>query len=105
MNRFMRLIVMFDLPVITDKERKIATNFRNFLLDDGYIMMQFSVYSRICKNNDDLQKHINRLKIHSPKNGNIRMLQITEKQYSNIIMFAGSKEVEEDISIDSLLVF
>ena len=101
----MRLIVMFDLPVITDKERKIATNFRKFLLDDGYIMMQFSVYSRICKNNDDLQKHINRLKIHSPKNGNIRMLQITEKQYSNIIMFAGSKEVEEDISIDSLLVF
>lgn len=105
MNRFMRLIVMFDLPVITDKEGKIATNFRKFLLDDGYIMMQFSVYSRICKNNDDLQKHINRLKIHSPKNGNIRMLQITEKQYSNIIMFAGSKEVEEDISIDSLLVF
>lgn len=105
MNRFMRLIVMFDLPVITDKERKIATNFRKFLLDDGYIMMQFSVYSRICKNNDDLQKHINRLKIHSPKNGNIRMLQITEKQYNNIIMFAGSKEVEEDISIDSLLVF
>lgn len=105
MNRFMRLIVMFDLPVITDKERKIATSFRKFLLDDGYIMMQFSVYSRICKNNDDLQKHINRLKIHSPKNGNIRMLQITEKQYSNIIMFAGSKEVEEDISIDSLLVF
>ena len=101
----MRLIVMFDLPVITDKERKIATNFRKFLLDDGYIMMQFSVYSRICKNNDDLQKHINRVKIHSPKNGNIRMLQITEKQYSNIIMFAGSKEVEEDISIDSLLVF
>ena len=105
MNRFMRLIVMFDLPVITDKERKIATSFRKFLLDDGYIMMQFSVYSRICKNNDDLQKHINRLKIHSPKNGNIRMLQITEKQYSNIIMFAGSKEVEEDISIYSLLVF
>lgn len=96
---------MFDLPVITDKERKIATSFRKFLLDDGYTMMQFSVYSRICKNNDDLQKHINRLKLHSPKNGNIRMLQITEKQYSNIIMFAGSKEVEEDISIDSLLVF
>ena len=48
---------------------------------------------------------LNRLKIHSPKNGNIRMLQITEKQYSNIIMFAGSKEVEEDISIDSLLAY
>lgn len=54
---------MFDLPVITEKERKIATKFRKYLLDDGFIMMQYSVYSRICKNNDDLNKHINRLKI------------------------------------------
>ena len=46
--------VMFDLQVGAEKERKMATKFRNFLLDDGYIMMQFSVYSRICKNNDDL---------------------------------------------------
>ena len=57
----MRVIVMFDLPVITEKERKIATKFRKYLLDDGFIMMQYSVYSRICKNNDDLNKHINRL--------------------------------------------
>ena len=54
---------MFDLPVITEKEKKIASKFRKYLLDDGYIMMQYSVYSRICKNNDDLSKHINRIKI------------------------------------------
>ena len=96
---------MFDLPVNTDKERKLATKFRNFLLDDGYIMMQYSVYSRICKNNDDLSKHINRLKINAPKKGNIRLISITEKQYNNMIMFAGTKEIEEDISIDNLLVF
>ena len=48
-NRFMRVIVMFDLPVITEKEKKIATKFRKFLLDEGFIMMQYSVYSRICK--------------------------------------------------------
>ena len=105
MNRFMRVIVMFDLPVVTEKERKIATKFRKFLLDDGYIMMQYSVYSRICKNNDDLNKHINRLKINTPKNGNIRLLQVTENQYNNMIMFSGIKEIEEEISIDSLLVF
>lgn len=105
MNRFMRVIVMFDLPVGTERERKIATKFRKFLLDDGFIMMQFSVYSRICKNNDDLQKHINRLKINAPKNGNIRLLQITEKQYNNMIMFEGTKAIEEDISIDNLLIF
>ena len=104
-NRFMRVIVMFDLPVITEKERKTATKFRKYLLDDGFIMMQYSVYSRICKNSDDLNKHINRLRINIPKNGNIRLLQITEKQYNNIIMFSGAKSVEEDISIDNLLVF
>lgn len=101
----MRIIVMFDLPVITEKERSIATKFRNFLLDDGYIMMQFSVYSRICKNNDDLYKHVNRLKMNTPKKGNIRLLQVTEKQYNNIIMFCGEKKIEEDISIDNLIIF
>lgn len=105
MNRFMRVIVMFDLPVVTEKERKIANKFRNFLLDDGYIMMQFSVYSRICKNNDDLNKHINKLKINAPKNGNIRLIQITENQYNNMIMFSGEKKAEEEISIDNLLIF
>ncbi len=104
-NRFMRVIVMFDLPVTTEKERKIATKFRNFLLDDGFIMMQYSVYSRICKNNDDLGKHINRIKANAPKNGNVRLIQLTEKQYNNIIMFSGTKSFEEDISIENLLVF
>ena len=101
----MRVIVMFDLPVITEKERKIATKFRKYLLDEGFIMMQYSVYSRICKNNDNLNKHIKRLKINAPKNGNIRLLQITENQYNNMIMFSGTKSVEEEISIENLLIF
>ena len=101
----MRVIVMFYLPVITDTQKRIATKFRNFLLDDGYIMMQFSVYSRICKNNDDLLKHVNRIKINAPKSGNIRMIQITENQYNNMIMFSGQKAIEEDISEDNLIIF
>ena len=105
MSKFMRIIVMFDLPMVTEKEKKIATKFRKYLLDDGFIMMQFSVYSRICKNNDDLNKHINRLKINAPKSGNIRLLQVTENQYNNMIMFSGEKSVGEDISIENLLVF
>lgn len=105
MNKFMRIIVMFDLPVITDKEKHIATKFRNFLLNDGYIMMQYSVYSRICKNNDDLLKHINRLKLNTPFNGNVRLIQVTEKQYNNMIMFCGKKKTEENISIDNLIIF
>lgn len=96
---------MFDLPVITEKERKIATNFRKFLLDDGYIMMQYSIYSRICKNNDDLNKHITRIKLHAPTTGNIRLLQVTENQYNNMIMFCGNKKIEEEISTQNLLIF
>lgn len=96
---------MFDLPVITEKERKVATKFRNFLLNDGYIMMQYSVYSRICKNNDDMHKHINRLKINIPIQGNIRLLQVTENQYNNMLMLCGNKKTEEDISINNLLIF
>ncbi len=101
----MRIIVMFDLPVVTEKERKVATKFRNFLLKDGYIMMQYSVYSRICKNNDDMQKHINRLRINIPVQGNIRLLQVTENQYNNMLMLCGDKKTEEDISISNLLIF
>ena len=102
MNRYMRIIVMFDLPTITDKDKKIAQKFRNFLLDDGYIMVQFSIYSRICKNNDDLLKHINRLKIKSPKNGNIRILQVTENQYNSMILLCGERINRQPININNL---
>ena len=48
MNKFMRIVVFFDLPVVTAKEKKAAAKFRKFLIKDGYNMMQWSVYSRIC---------------------------------------------------------
>ena len=68
----MRLIVMFDLPVITEEEKRIYGKFRKFLLKDGYIMMQYSIYSRVCKNSDDVEKHVNRIKQNLPDKGNIR---------------------------------
>ena len=43
--------------------------------------------------------------MNAPKSGNIRLIQVTEKQYNNMIMFAGTKETEENISIENLLVF
>ncbi len=104
MYKYMRIIVMFDLPVVSEKDRKLATKFRKFLLDDRYIMMQFSIYSRICKNNDDLTKHINRIKLKAPKTGNIRLLSVTEAQYNNMIMIFGEKSVNENIGIDPLII-
>ena len=82
---------MFDLPVVTVEERQIYSKFRKFLLKDGYIMVQFSIYSRICKNNDDVTKHINRIRQNLPDKGNIRLLQVTEKQYQDMIYLRGEK--------------
>lgn len=105
MYKYMRLIVMFDLPTLTERDRKTAAKFRKFLLDDGYIMIQFSVYSRICKNSDDVSKHENRLKVRVPSNGNVRMIQVTESQYNSMIVFYNSKKTEEEIGIDPMIVF
>ena len=58
----MRMIVFFDLPVQTKTERRHATAFRNFLLKDGYHMLQFSVYARVCNGNDAVKKHESRLR-------------------------------------------
>ena len=54
MNKFMRIVVFFDLPVVTAKEKKAAAKFRKFLIKDGYNMMQWSVYSRICNGTDSV---------------------------------------------------
>ena len=100
----MRLIVMFDLPVITEEEKRIYGKFRKFLLKDGYIMMQYSIYSRVCKNSDDVEKHVNRIKQNLPDKGNIRLLQVTEKQYNDMLLLVGTKVVEEEFSINNMIV-
>lgn len=55
MNKFMRMLVFFDIPVKLKEERRIATAFRNFLLKDGYHMVQYSVYARVCNGMDAVQ--------------------------------------------------
>lgn len=90
MNRFMRLVVLFDLPVKTKKQRHDATAFRNFLLKDGYHMLQYSVYVRVCNGADAVQKHRARLQDYLPDNGAVRVMVITEKQYESIEILVGN---------------
>ena len=92
----MRILVFFDLPVKEKRERREATQFRNFLLTDGYHMLQYSVYARVCNGNDAVEKHRARLKTHLPKNGSIRMLVITEKQYEAIEILLGPLTAADD---------
>ncbi len=91
----MRVIVMFDLPMQSKNEKKEYSKFRKFLLKNGYVMMQFSVYSRFCRNNTDMHKHIERVVKAKPKYGNVRILQVTEKQYINMAVVTGEFDFEE----------
>lgn len=76
------LMAMFDLPVLLDEERKEATRFRNALLDDGFIMIQYSVYSRPCVSMERMKKYYERVKSYAPTTGVIRLLFFTDKQWA-----------------------
>ena len=90
--RIMWLFVMFDLPVMTKKERKDAALFRKNLEKDGFTMHQYSVYIRYCGSLESAQVHIKRVKSLTPEKGHISVLSITDKQYSNIIHIWGAIE-------------
>ena len=76
------VMAMFDLPVCDEEERRAATIFRKALLDDGFIMIQFSVYARPCVSLEKLQQHENRIKAFAPKTGDVRLLFFTDKQWA-----------------------
>jgi len=102
----MRIIVFFDLPVLTKQQRKQATQFRNFLLKDGYYMMQFSVYSRICNGVDAVQKHTRRLACNNPKEGSVRVLTVTEQQFKNMTVLLGERTYnDQPLQLQMPLVF
>lgn len=103
-ERYMRMMVFFDLPTLTKTDRRNASRFRNFLVKDGYIMLQLSVYSRICKGLDDVDKHANRLKCLIPKEGSVRLLTVTEKQYASMEILVGTLKKEEEIGEKQLLL-
>ena len=83
------LLTMFDLPVVSDKERKVATKFRNDLLDDGFLMIQFSVYARPCVSFDQLNKHIGSIRRITPEAGNVRLIYITDEQWAKSVTVIG----------------
>ena len=91
----MRMMVFFDLPVDSKIKRRAATQFRNFLLKDGYYMLQFSVYARICAGYENVETHRRRLSEHLPDNGSVRLLVITEKQYESIDILLGNYKPED----------
>lgn len=92
--RSMWLMVLFDLPTETKKERKVAAKFRKTLLDDGFSMFQLSTYLRFCASRENADVHIRRVKSILPDKGKIGILHITDKQFGMMEVFYGIKKTE-----------
>jgi CRISPR-associated protein Cas2 len=89
--RIMWLITIFDLPTTTKQDKKNAAKFRNHLLNNGFEMVQFSVYMKCCSGKEQAGSISNRISKEVPAYGNVKILQITDKQFSNIINLKGKK--------------
>lgn len=95
---------VFDLPVGTRAERRHATRFRNFLKDDGYLMLQWSVYARICRAEDGIEKHLTRVVKNLPPKGSVRTLQVTDKQYGRMKLLVGESTKSERAAAQQLVL-
>lgn len=85
------LYVMFDLPVLTKTQRRVATRFRKDLVKDGFTMYQYSVYIRHCASHEAASVHVGRLKRMVPDEGLVSILKVTDKQFGETIQIVGRK--------------
>ncbi len=91
----MRLMVFFDLPTLTREDKRAYTLFRRFLIQDGYDMIQWSVYGRVVNGTDDMETHLKRLTINLPPDGSVRCLQVSEKQFAQMKFLVGAPKKQE----------
>ncbi len=104
--RAMRLLLMFDLPMENNTEIRRYTHFRKYLLSEGYFMIQYSIYCKILPNRDSAKAYIRRVKQHLPPDGSVFVLEVTEKQYQDMVLLKGSKlVVEQKLTTDKVITF
>lgn len=89
--RVMWILVLFDLPTETKKDKKAYATFRKNLIRDGFNMFQFSIYVRHCASQENAEVHIKRVKSFLPDYGHVGIICITDKQFGNIELFYGNK--------------
>jgi CRISPR-associated protein Cas2 len=89
--RLMWVVVMFDLPVDNKPARKAYCRFRTGLIRQGFVKLQFSVYARHCSSRENAHAHAERIRKHLPPDGEVRMIQITDKQFERMSVFFGNR--------------
>lgn len=101
----MWIFVMFDLPVGTRAESRAATKFRQYLLDEGFEKSQFSIYARFCSGKEQCESYLRRIEAHLPEKGEVHVLSFTDRQYENIVRFAGQRRRRPRKNPDQLALF
>ena len=102
--RYMRVFVFFDLPTTTVSERRTYRNFRQFLIKNGFIMMQESVYSKITLNATAAKSITENVRKNAPEKGSVMLMIVTEKQYANIEYITGEFRSEFITSPEKLVI-
>lgn len=95
--RYMRLLVFFDLPVVTAKQRKEYRLFRKHLIKDGYLMLQESVYAKLVTNDGSAGAAIMRLRKKRPPEGLVQVLKVTEKQFATMTYITGNRDAYDEL--------
>lgn len=94
--RVMWILVFFDLPTETKKDKKAYVDFRKNLQRDGFTMFQFSIYVRHCASRENMEVHMKRVRSFLPEFGKIGILTITDKQFGDIEIIYGQKEHKKE---------
>ena len=103
--KVMWIMVFFDLPTETKKQRKVASKFRKELLNDGFSMFQFSIYLRHCSSRDNGDVHIKRVKQSLPEYGHVGIIKITDKQFGAMELFQAQKTKDKPQMVQQLELF
>ncbi len=92
--RVMWVLVLYDLPTETKKERKAAADFRKKIMSDGFTMFQFSIYVRHCASAENAKVHIKRVRTILPEYGKIGIMSLTDKQFGEMELYVSRKEAD-----------
>ncbi len=92
--RILWIFVFFDLPTTTKKEKKQHARFRKSLLQDGFTMLQYSIYIRHSNSRENADVHIKRVKSFLPQKGEVILFTLTDKQFGMMELFRGVNEAD-----------
>lgn len=103
--RLMWILVFFDLPTYTAEDRKIAADFRKNLLEEGFTMFQFSIYTRPCPSREKVEVHTRRLEKVLPPRGKVGIMPVTDKQFGLMKLYYGTASAPKPEGYEQLMLF